>query len=99
MAEDNGLWFVNGKVSSARVRDRVWRIFDEAWSKLYDRRQVLEARHRRELAKLDKELLKLQKKRPLTPWVGRVDDGAVPKFVEDAKRLVEIHERQLLSLK
>jgi len=94
MSEDTGLWLVNGKVCGVRARNRVWAAWNKLWDAWYDKREKLEAKHRKQMAKLEKERDKVMKQEPLTPWVGRVDEGRVEKFIEQAKRDVAIHERQ-----
>jgi len=89
---------VNGKVCGVRARNRVWGKWNKLWDAWYDKREKLEAKHRKQMAKLEKERDKVMKQEPLTPWVGRVDEGRVEKFIEQAKRDVAIHERRLEKL-
>lgn len=84
MAEDPGLWFIDGKVRSGTYRARVWAAFQKLVDRFYDKRFAVEARHRKEIAALDAEFDSLQAQKPYTPWVGRADEGAVAAFVDSA---------------
>lgn len=86
---DSGLWFVNGKVCAVAERDRVWAAYNKKWDAMYEKRVRTKARHRKELAMLDKEMAAVEATRPCTPWVGRADEGPIEKFVAIAKRRIK----------
>lgn len=84
MAEDRGIWFVNGKVSNADEREYVWNVFNKKRDRYVHKLMAMQDRHRKEQAELEKELAVLMKQQPYTPWVGREDQGAVVAFVESS---------------
>lgn len=86
VAEDPGLWYINGRIRTGAFRERVWAAFKKLTDAYYVRRFAMEARHRAEAATMDREFDEIQKRKPFTPWVGRADEGAVPAFVASAER-------------
>jgi hypothetical protein len=83
--EDPGLWFLNGLVVSAKIKDAVWRVWQKTMDSHYDERFAMEARHRKEAAAMDKKYAAILAKEPYTPWVGRADEGKVQDFVDRAR--------------
>jgi hypothetical protein len=86
VAEDPGLWYINGRIRTGAFRERVWAAFKKLTDAYYVRCFAMEARHRAEAATMDREFDEIQKRKPFTPWVGRADEGAVPAFFASAER-------------
>lgn len=80
---DSGLWFVNGKVTTKEEHDRVWRVWNKKWDRIYLKQTAEKERHRKMMEKLEAEFKAL--KQPYTPWVGHVSEGGVTEFVDSAR--------------
>lgn len=93
MSERN-LWFYKGKVINDKEYKRVWAEHHEAWSKIYEKKVALEAKHRAEMDKLDAEFAKNFAKTPFTPWLGRASEGVIEDFLKQAKRDYKIKKEE-----
>lgn len=81
---DTGLWFVNGKVTTKKERDRVWAAHKKMLDRIYREEERLQDKHRKAMERIKAKRDKV--KSPFTPWVGHVSEGAVTEFVDWAKR-------------
>lgn len=93
MSEDEGLWLVNGKVSSAKEYERVWTAYKRIRECIWQRIHAEEERHQQKIKRLRQELDASPE--PRTIWVGRADEGAVPRFVSWAKRDYKHYQEEL----
>jgi hypothetical protein len=84
MAEDKGLWYFAGKVRSAKETDKTWKRWRTKLDAIYKRIESLRAKQKKEMNILLEEQDEIFNSKPLTPWVGRSDEGALEMFLKSA---------------
>lgn len=82
--KDTGYWFVQGRVTDEKDRNRVWAAHKAKWDAIYAKQIAENARHRAAEAAIQVEFDAL--KEPYTPWVGRKDEVPIEEFLEEARK-------------